>query len=386
LPVLDTAAVARRGGRPFDVPGERGSARWRAVAVRIPAVALPREARSTLDGSSVVVAASRGDADATVARMRATGLVTGGAIIAALAVLGGFAIRGGLRPLRRVEAVAAAIAGGDLTHRIPDLAPPRSEIGRLAAALNGMLAQLERAFADRAASEARMRRFVADVSHELRTPLFGIKGFTELYRMGGLSDADETDRTMRRIQREATRLANLTEALLLLARLDEHSAGNGALPLELSPMDLRTLAADAQHDVRALDASRPVELTGPGGGPPGAAPVLGDEHGLRQVLANLLRNALVHTGPGTPVDVGVRGDRDRVELEVRDHGPGLPGDDPNALFERFWRSERGRERGRAGAGLGLAIVAGIVEAHQGQVQARNAPGGGASFVVRLPTA
>jgi two-component system OmpR family sensor kinase len=114
--------------------------------------------------------------------------------------------------------------------------------------------------------------------------------------------------------------------------------------------------------------------------------VLGDAHQLRQVLGNLLRNALVHTPPGTPIEVAVASRGGGVRLEVRDHGPGLPNDDPDALFERFWRAEGGRERGKAGAGLGLAIVAAIVDAHGGEVAATNAPGGGALFAVQLPAA
>ncbi|WP_131739448.1 HAMP domain-containing sensor histidine kinase, partial [Actinomadura roseirufa] len=337
------------------------------------------------------VAASRADIDATLARMRTASLVTGGAVLALLGALGWFAVRAGLAPLRRIEVSAAAIAGGDLAHRIPGLAPPRSEIGRLSAALNGMLGQLEEAFAARAASEARMRRFVADVSHELRTPLAGIKGFTELYRMGGLTGPDATARTMARIEREAARLAHLTEDLLLLARLDERSAAGGASPLEPSPMDLRTLAADAQHDVRALDPSRPIELTGPGGGtPPAAAPVLGDEERLRQVVSNLVGNAVAHTPAGGRIRIGVGTGGGRAVLEVQDEGPGLSPADAERIFDRFARADgsrtRGSSRGAAGggAGLGLAIARSLVAAHGGRIELDTAPGHGATFRVSLP--
>ncbi len=179
-----------------------------------------------------------------------------------------FAVRGGLRPLRRIETTAAAIASGDLSSRVPELAAPAPS-WVLAAALNGMLDRIEAGDAARAASEQRMRHFIADASHELRTPLFGIKGFTELYRMGGMPERADVDASMGRIEREAARLVELVEELLLLARLDEEGA---AVPLHLTPMDLRTLAADALHDVRALDPGRPVTLTGPDGGPPGGAP------------------------------------------------------------------------------------------------------------------
>ena len=168
----------------------------------------------------------------------------------------------------------------------------------------------------------------------------------------------------------------LVEDLLTLARLDEIA---DAPHVEV---DLRRLVGDAVDDARATAPDRDIEQhIG------GEATVLGDAHQLRQVLGNLLRNALVHTPAGTPIEVNAARENGEVRLEVRDHGPGLPPtDDPNEIFERFWRSEGGRERGRGGAGLGLAIVAGIVDAHRGQVDAANAPGGGASFVVRLPAA
>jgi two-component system OmpR family sensor kinase len=161
----------------------------------------------------------------------------------------------------------------------------------------------------------------------------------------------------------------LVEDLLTLARLDEvRAAPHG-------PVDLAALARDAVDDARATAPDREITLhTEP-------ARVTGEADQLRQVLANLLRNALVHTPAGTPIEVSVDGS---VRLAVRDHGPGVPGDDPDALFERFWRAEGGRERGKDGAGLGLAIVAGIVDAHGGTVSAANAPGGGAAFTVRLP--
>ena len=201
------------------------------------------------------MAGSFAEADSTVARVRRSSLIAGSLTLAALAVAGWFAVNGGLRPLRRIEQTAAAIAGGDLSRRVPELAAPGTEIGRLSASLNTMLGQLEQAFADRSASEARMRTFVSDVSHELRTPLFGIKGFTELYRMGALPEPADVDATMRRIEQEAGRLAGLTEDLLLLAQLDEAPDSL----LEPGPMDLRTLANDARHDLQALDPSRPVE-------------------------------------------------------------------------------------------------------------------------------
>ncbi|WP_169980100.1 cell wall metabolism sensor histidine kinase WalK [Microbispora sp. H10836] len=376
LPRLDSAEVERLGGRPFDVTGPEGG-KWRVVAVLRPATATTPAAAS----GSVVVAASLGGVRSTVGRLTTVCAATAAALVTSLAVIGWFAVRRGLRPLRRIEETAAAIAGGDLSRRVPALAAPRSEVGRLAAALNVMLGQLETAFAERERAQARMRRFVADVSHELRTPLFGIKGFAELHRMGGLPDADLT---LDRIESEAGRLVRLVEDLLLLARLDE---GENALPMDLAPMDLRTLAADAHHDLRALDPGREVALTGPDGGPPGAAPVHGDEARLRQVVSNLVGNAVAHTPPGTPVRIGVGTAGGDGILVIADEGPGMPAEEAARVFDRFYRVDGSRSRtGAGGAGLGLAIVRSIVAAHGGRVDLRTRPGAGAAFRVVLPGA
>jgi two-component system OmpR family sensor kinase len=236
-----------------------------------------------------------------------------------------------------------------------------------------MLDRLERAFSQRQASEDRLRRFLADASHELRTPLASIRGYAELFRMGAARDPEEVEKAMGRIEDEAARMGVLVEDLLTLARLDEVAEAPHV------PVDLAALAEDAVSDARATAPDRDIALAAE----PGTT-VLGDAFQLRQVLANLLRNALVHTPAGSDIRVSVANGDGRVRLQVRDHGPGLPTDDADALFERFWRAEGGRERGRAGAGLGLAIVAAIVDAHGGSVGAANAPDGGAVFSVELP--
>jgi two-component system OmpR family sensor kinase len=237
-----------------------------------------------------------------------------------------------------------------------------------------MLHQIEGAFAERAASEERLRGFLADASHELRTPLASIRGYAELFRMGAARDGAEAEKAMSRIEQEAARMGVLVEDLLVLARLDEVRES------VREPVDLAELARDAVADARATAPDRDVALSLGGD----ETVVLGDEDRLRQVVGNLVRNALVHTPAGTAVEVAVRREDGHAEVEVRDHGLGLPAGDPEALFGRFWRAEGGRERGRAGAGLGLAIVAGIVARHGGTVRAADVPGGGATFVVRLP--
>jgi two-component system OmpR family sensor kinase len=323
------------------------------------------------DAYTAVVAIPLGDVTQTLNRLL---LVEGLVIIGVLIALGAAAwaiVRVGLLPLDRMGHTAGAIAGGDLSHRV-ESTDPRTEVGRLGISLNAMLDRLETAFSQREASEDRLRQFIADASHELRTPLASIRGYAELFRMGAAADPAETARAMQRIEDEATRMGVLVEDLLMLARLDE-------LPeVPHTEVDLAALARDAVDDARATAPDREIDVRSE------PAEVLGDAHQLRQVLGNLLRNALVHTPDGTPVDVSVEREDGRACLTVRDHGPGLPTDDPHALFERFWRAEGGRERGRAGAGLGLAIVAAIVDAHDGRVEAVNVPGGGAAFIVRLP--
>ncbi|MFR9728325.1 sensor histidine kinase [Saccharopolyspora sp. MS10] len=348
--------------RPVDVPSRSGPQRWRLLA-------LPSS-----DGLTIT-AISRAEVDDTVGRLRAVAAGTGAALLAALTAVGWFAVRAGLRPLRRIEETSAAIAAGDLGSRVPDSGGPRTEIGRVSRALNAMLGRNEAAFNARAESEARMRRFVADASHELRTPLAGIKGFSKLHRMGALPPGVDA---MSRIEQESDRLERLVEDLLLLARLDER------LTLQLAPMDLRTLAADALHDVHALDPSRPAELTGPGGGPPAAAPALADEERLRQVVTNLVGNAVRHTPPGTPVRIGVGSAGGFAVLEVADEGPGLDAAQAERVFQRFYRADDSRSRSSGGSGLGLAIVRSLVEAHGGRIELDTRPGAGARFRVLLP--
>lgn len=314
------------------------------------------------------------------------------AIIVIGAVVGTWAVRRSLRGLREIEGTAAQIAAGDLSQRVPP-APETTEVGRLGAALNSMLAQIETAFDARTRSEERMRRFVADASHELRTPLAAIRGYGELYRMGALTEKDQVDDTMRRIEQSATRMGGLVEDLLALARLDADRPGR------TEPVDLAVLATDAAHDLRAIDPTREVRVgplsdaraAGPGAGPAGAPPatvVPGDEARLRQVVANLVGNVARHTPAGTPAELGVGRVGDRVVLEVRDHGPGIAPEHAARVFERFYRVDASRTRDGTGggAGLGMAIVAAIVEAHHGEVAITQTPGGGATIRVALPAA
>jgi two-component system OmpR family sensor kinase len=321
-----------------------------------------------------IVAIPLRDVDQTLSSLLEVEALVVGAVLAVLAALAWWLVRLGLRPLERMGATAGAIAAGDLSRRVSP-ATQRTEVGRLGLALNAMLGQIEKAFAEREASEGRLRRFLADASHELRTPLAAIRGYAELFRLGAVRDPDDAAKSARRIEEEAARMGQLVENLLTLARLDQ-------LPeVAMAPVDLTRLVADAVDDSRAAAPDRDVTFQ-----PDGAISVTGDASQLRQVVGNLVGNALVHTPPGTPVEISVEPEGDRAKLEVRDHGNGLPVADSSELFERFWRADRGRERGPGGAGLGLSIVAAIVAAHGGSVTAVNAPGGGAAFTVYLPRA
>lgn len=313
-------------------------------------------------------------------------IVVGLIVLAVLAVVAQFVIRRSLRPLGEVEKTAAAIASGDLHRRVP-VQGTNTEVDRLSQSLNGMLSQIQSAFAATEASEesarrseARMRRFVADASHELRTPLTTIKGFAELYRQGALADPALF---MDRIERESKRMSLLVEDLLMLARLDAQR------PVERRPVDLLALASDAVHSARAVDAAqrpeeprRPIDLEiRPG---TGTLEVRGDEARLRQVLGNLVNNALIHTPPDAAVTVALTPAPDEVVIEVADTGPGLPTEDAERIFERFYRTDTSRSRDSGGTGLGLSIVQALVAAHGGTVSVHSAVGQGTTFAVRLP--
>jgi two-component system OmpR family sensor kinase len=465
--VGDTTAV-------FSAPAQSGPNTWRVMAETITVTSQVTGANSTV---TLVIAEDIGNIDALTMRLILFDLAVGLAIVIVLAVLGIGVVRANLRPLDDIELTAGQIAKGHLNHRVPE-GDPRTEIGSLGRSLNTMLSQIEQAFhaqeeSEQAAheSEERMRRFIADASHELRTPLTTIRGFAAHYRMRGgagggrrvgsadrgvgLPDQEQSSRTdalvpqsangspireyapdgpgrgggsgdgspssdgmppeeldhlIARVEAEATRMGLLVEDLLTLARLDPQR------PLNLAPVDVLTLAADAVQDARIVSPGRPIDLiVAPGT----AFLVNGDEPRLRQVLGNLVNNAITHTPAGTPVRVkiaagtlppttdgrgrgpapaaengfandaeGVVADRDQpvpaVVLDIEDDGPGMPAEQAQRVFERFYRADAARNRASGGTGLGLAIVAGLVTAHGGTVSVRTAPGRGADFQVRLP--
>jgi two-component system OmpR family sensor kinase len=370
IPPPKVPTKARPDRHPFTVDAVSGSTQWRVV-----------EALNT-NGDVLVVAVPLDEVQRTVSRLRTIEAVVGVVVLALLGLAAFFLVRRSLRPLVAVEAAAEAIADGDLSQRVPE-SDPRTEVGSLSRSFNAMVSQIETAFEERSRSEAearasedRMRRFVGDASHELRTPLTSIRGFAELYRQGALPAPEDVSRAMARVEGEAARMGLLVEDLLLLARLDQQR------PLERQAVDLLELAGDAVQDAHAVDPARDVRLEVVAKGP---APVVsGDAPRLRQVLGNLVTNALTHTPAGTSVVVRV-GTADRTAwVEVSDHGPGIPAEDRERVFERFFRADTSRTRASGGSGLGLSIVSALVAAHGGTVTAADTPGGGATFRVTLP--
>jgi two-component system, OmpR family, sensor kinase len=419
------AWLAAHSGQRTTVPALSGTGNWRVITrVFNNAIISNGFIGSTSAPQTVilVVGTDLGSVNTTLAWLARIDLLVSLIIVVALAIVGVAIVRASLRPLTDIEETAGAIAAGDLSRRVPDQ-DPRTEVGRLGRALNAMLAQIESSFRARTKSEAaarrseeRMRQFVADASHELRTPLTAMRGYAEYYRQrGGIRDdaadtegpaglalepaqpgavqADpphngtgqlsgaDLDRIMQRVEQESARMGVLVEDMLLLARLDQQR------PLERRPVDLLTLAVDAVQDARIIAPDRAIELNV---GSATAFLVLGDEVRLRQVIGNLMSNALSHTPDGTPVTVAIlAGPREPVPsvvLEVTDQGPGMPPEQADHVFERFYRGDQARTRKAGGTGLGLAIVAALVVAHGGTVALKTAPGEGATFRVTLPLA
>ena len=331
-------------------------------------------AENSFEGETVVFAIPIDDVATTLGQLLQLELFISLAVVGATALLAWLLIEMGLRPLRRMGAVAGEIAAGDYSMRV-EPATRKTEIGRLGLALNAMLAQIESAFAQRTASERRLRRFIADASHELRTPLTSIRGYSEMLRRGAGESPEDSAVARRRIEQESVRMSALVDDMLLIARLDQ------GRPLENKPVDLQAIARDAVADARAVAPQRDIKLDAPG-----TVVVTGDDTRLRQVVGNLVRNALVHTPSSSPIEIAVSTQNGSAELSVTDHGPGLKPEDRDRIFEPFYRADASRSRDSGGAGLGLSIVTAVVSAHGGQVRLKETEGGGATFEVELPLA
>lgn len=360
LPAIETFAALVAKGGVSTISAEDGSLNYRAFAW------------ATDTGEIGVWAVPLGEIDAAVNNVVRTFAIT--AIL--VAIVGAFAtwwaVRRELKPVDQMIDTATAIAAGDLAQRI-DVENSSTELGRLGSALNDMLIQIEDAITQEQDAKERLTDFVADASHELRTPIAAVLGYSELYRQGALVESKDIDNAMRRIGTETSRMERLVADLLLLARLDRLQA------MEPASVNLADVARDAATNSEAIDPDYPVTVESAD-----VVRVPGDEQRLAQVVANLLANARVHTPTGTAVTITLREDGDQVFMDVMDDGPGLPGDDSDKLFERFYRIDSSRSRETGGAGLGLAIVAAIVTAHNGTIDAANEDGHGARVTISLP--
>ena len=410
---VNSAWLSTHENKPVTVQAQHGNDSWRILYDQIPniPVLITQDGnRSTkVETVTLIVGQQIGDIDRPIGYLGWLDLVVSLAIMVGLGVVSVAVVRANLRPLDDIEETAQDIAAGHLDRRVPDR-DPRTEVGRLGQSINTMLTQIETAFhaqqeSEEAAvqSEERMRRFIADASHELRTPITAIRGFAEYYRQrGGVISPDEgsrgslapedLDRIMQRVEGEAARMGVLVEDLLLLARMDQQR------PIEHRPVDLLVLAADAVQDSRMIAPGRTVKLDVE----PGRAFIVnGDEARLRQVIGNLMSNALKYTPDESPVEVRLRsglmpghppfpgGPAPSVPaalLEVADRGPGLTPEQTQRVFERFYRADPHRNRNSGGSGLGLAIVSALVAAHGGTATVESEPGQGATFRITLPLA
>ncbi|MFD3427352.1 sensor histidine kinase [Nocardia fluminea] len=387
LPPMDLESVRARGDAPFTVPDRSTETQWRVSTF----VRLPNEGQPA--GGTAAVALSLADSEAISGRLRSVELVVGAGLLVGMSVLAALLVRVGLRPLTKMEHAAEAIAAGDLDLRVQGT-DPLTETGRLGAAFNVMVGRLATALRQLEDSEQRMRVFVADASHELRTPLTTVRGYAELYRRGAGQDARALE-VMGRIESAAIRMGVLVDELLLLADLDEER------PLDLVETDLVVVTDDVVRDARSRSPDRVIRFSAR----TNSVAVIGDDHRLRQVVANLVNNALVHTSDPAEVTVTVfvevanaAGEPPAAEaggdlppapeyavIEVADNGPGMSADVAPHVFDRFYQGTRSRSR-TGSSGLGLSITAAILAAHRARIQLRTEYGNGASFRVLFPLA
>ena len=431
---LSFDAIDGRYGEGITVASTDRTAQWRLAPFSL---TLLDEEEGDPMRATLVIGANLAETNGIIGSFASIFLGFGIVAVIVSAALTRLLVTSTFRPLRDVEATAARFAGGDFSQRLGG-ATPNTEVGRLSRSLNTMLSRIDRAFADRAATIDQMRRFVGDASHELRTPLVSLRGYAELYRMGAIQKPEDVAQAMERIEKEAIRMGALVSDLLELARLDESK------PLEAGPVDLVPLARDAALDAMAGAPDRDVtvavddaaaspatpvtdarpepaptpepttsslstaaiaaiaRLRGRRGRtaaapqpvlelavpelPTAEAVVLGDENKIRQVVTNLVGNAMRFTPAGSPIELVVGIDRTRSmgTISIVDHGEGIPAALKEKIFQRFFRADSSRTRDTGGSGLGLAIVASIVAQHGGRVDVLDTPGGGATFMVSLP--
>ncbi len=359
---MTLAQVAATKGKAFTVHTENPRTSTRAVAYVLP---------SNL--GSVVIAVSLTSVERTLQELSFLFLLISLAVLLLIGLISRWLITLSLKPLLEVEVIAAAIAGGDLSARLPEI-HPATEIGRLTKSLNTMLGRIEESFQQKNESESKLRRFVADASHELRTPLTAIRGFAELHRQGAVTGEEKTKELVGRIEKESIRMGSLVEDLLLLARMDE------ARPHTLEPVDLTHLIEESVASALAAGPDHPIEVD-----VPADLYVLGDTKRIHQALGNLLANARTHTPSGTLIKVSAATNEIETTIAVKDSGPGLSESDQIRIFERFFRVDPSRARHAGeGSGLGLSIVDAVMKAHSGTVSVDSEIGKGSTFTLHFP--
>lgn len=359
---------------PITIPGTLDNSTWRAIYLPTVSEQFP----------AVAIAFPLNNVEHTKTQMMLILLLIATCVVALGALISYFIVQHALKPLRIIEHTTKQITQGDLSKRVPT-ENMGIEVGHLAGSINIMLGQIEAAMTARERSENKMRQFVSDASHELRTPLASVRGYAELYRMGGIGP-DKVGQAMDRIESEARRMGGLVEDLLMLARLDE------SRPLNIAPANITDLAQSAILDFRARSSDYPVEVIGLFGDEPEDVIALVDRDKITQVVSNLLTNILQHTPKGTRVDIAVGTEQVRAVtgmvtmavIEVRDHGPGIPPKNREKVFERFYRVDTSRSRASGGSGLGLAIVSSIAAAHNGSANISETPGGGTTVSLNIP--
>ncbi len=359
---MTLAQVAATKGKAFTVHTENPRTSTRAVAYVLP---------SNL--GSVVISVSLNSVERTLHELSLLFLLISLAVLFIIGVISRWLITLNLKPLLEVEVIAAAIADGDLSARLPEI-QPTTEIGRLTKSLNTMLSRIEESFEQKNASESKLRRFVADASHELRTPLTAIRGFAELHRQGAVTGEEKTKELVGRIEKESIRMGSLVEDLLLLARMDE------ARPHILEPVDLTHLIEESVASALAAGPDHPIAID-----VPADLYILGDNKRIHQALANLLINARTHTPSGTSIKITATSNDLETTVAVMDSGPGLSESDQTRIFERFFRVDPSRARHAGeGSGLGLSIVDAVMKAHSGSVTVESEQGKGATFTLHFP--
>lgn len=361
--------------QPHTVAGTLKGSEWRIIS--LPLTSTGPHPRTV---GNVVIGLPLAQVERTIANLKQVLILFVIAIISIGALLSIVLVRRSLRALRTINHVTADVRQGDFSARVPPM-KPGTEVNILGESVNAMLDEIEHLFASQAASEQRMRRFVSDASHELRTPLATIRGYAELYRMGGVPK-DQVAQAFGRIESESGRMANLVEDLLKLARLDEQGE------IKPKPVDLAAVALNTVSDFLARSPQRQATVTNLAGDDVESLVIFGDQNGVTQLLTNLLGNVNTHTSVDAPVEVAVGidpNDPRQAIVEVRDHGPGIPEKDREHIFERFYKINSSRSRGSGeGSGLGLAIVSAIIVAHHGSVSVTETPGGGLTVRLSFP--